>query len=57
MPILSARLQDTVKDREAWHAAIRGVTESDTTEVTDMHTQLLAGSSSGGNDLAHALWQ
>ena len=56
MPILSARLQDTVKDREAWHAAIRGVTESDTTEVTDMHTQLLAGSSSGGNDLAHALW-
>ena len=26
------KLQETVKDREAWHTAGRGVTESDTTK-------------------------
>ena len=32
MDMSLSKRQETVKDREAWHAAIHGVTESDITE-------------------------
>ena len=35
MDMSLSKLQDIVKDREAWHAAIHGVTKSDMTEGLD----------------------
>ena len=37
-----SKLREMVKDRGAWHAAVHGITESDTTEQPDHKVYLCA---------------
>ena len=50
MDMSLSKLQETVKDREAWHAAVQGVTKSQT-QLSDLRTKLLLGGPIGWSRL------